>query len=101
MVFLQNNFVVNGEKVSRELDKLPQLAAAFSAKVLAGGKVKELKDLSGVDLGTVSQLEISEYLFMFDPTFLKFLTPLNFAFYNKFLIEEMLIFPIAALLQKS
>ena len=38
---------------------------------------------------------------MFDSAFFKFITPLNFAFYNKFLLEEMIIYPIVAILQKS
>ena len=63
--------------------------------------MKVLKNLNEVDLEKVSQKEISEYLFIFDSLFLQYITPLNFAFYNKYLIEEMIIFPIAAILQKS
>ena len=83
------------------MEKLPQHGAAFSKKALVDQKAKTFKNLKEVDLETVSQKEISEYLFIFDSVFLSYITPLNFAFYNKYLIEEMVIFPIVAILQKS
>ena len=40
-------------------------------------------------------------MFVFDPRFLKFVTPLNFAFYSKYVLEEIIVVPILAILQKS
>ena len=40
-------------------------------------------------------------MFLFDPAFLHIVTPLNFAFYSKYTLEEMILYPILALLQGS
>ena len=101
VVFLQNNFYINTERILKQMDNTPANSASFSLRALVKDKLTTLKDLRTVDLSTVSQNEISAYVFVFDPVFLHYITPLNFAYYNKFLLEEMLIFPIVALLQKS
>ena len=40
-------------------------------------------------------------MFVFDARFLKLVTPLNFAYYSKYVLEEILVVPIVAILQKS
>ena len=40
-------------------------------------------------------------MFIFDARFLKFITPLNFAYYSKYVLDEMIVVPIIAILQKS
>ena len=40
-------------------------------------------------------------MYVFDPRLLKVVTPLNFAYYSKYVLEEILIVPILAVLQKS
>ena len=69
-----------------EVKKTPKKSASFSSLALVKDKLISLKDLRTVDLDTVSQNEISAYVFVFDPIFLKYLTPLNFAYYNKFIL---------------
>lgn len=101
MVFLQNNFELNPELLLAEMKALPSNSAAFSSLALAKDKVVALKDLRTVDLESVSQNELSAYVFLFDSDLLRLLTPLNFAYFNRFVLEEMIILPIAALLQKT
>ena len=69
-----------------EVKKTPEKSASFSSLALVKDKLISLKDLRTVDLDTVSQNDISAYVFVFDPIFLKYLTPLNFAYYNKFIL---------------
>ena len=40
-------------------------------------------------------------MYIFDARFLTLVTPLNFAYYSKYVLEEILIVPILAILQKS
>ena len=40
-------------------------------------------------------------MFIFDARFLKFTTPLNFAYYSKYVLDEIVVTPVVALLQKS
>ena len=40
-------------------------------------------------------------MYVFDARFLTLVTPLNFAYYSKYVLEEILIVPILAILQKS
>ena len=54
-----------------------------------------------VTLEDLAPSYLSSYLFIFDPVYLSFITPLNYGYYNKFSVEEMLILPILALLQDS
>ena len=40
-------------------------------------------------------------MLIFDARFLKFITPLNFAYYSKYVLEEIIAMPVVAILQKS
>ena len=40
-------------------------------------------------------------MFIFDARFLKFPTPLNFTYYSKYVLDEIVAMPVVALLQKS
>ena len=40
-------------------------------------------------------------MFIFDARFLKLVTPLNFAYYSKYVLEEIIAMPVVAILQKS
>ena len=40
-------------------------------------------------------------MYVFDARFLTLVTPLNFAYYSKYVLEEIFIVPILAILQKS
>lgn len=43
--------------------------------------------------------EFYHYIYIFDANFLKIITPLNFAYYAKYNLEEMIIFPILSIVQ--
>ena len=61
-----------------------------------------LKDLRTTDLENgMRPEELNQYVFLFDPVLLRIITPLNFAFFNKYTVEEMILFPMLALLQHS
>ena len=49
----------------------------------------------------IPQEVLNKYLLLFDTKYLKVCTPLNFAFFNKFTIEEMITYPILAGVQGS
>lgn len=53
------------------------------------------------DLDSIPQQQLNQYLFMFDPRLLHVVGPLNFAFFNKYTIEEIIIYPLLALVQGS
>ena len=40
-------------------------------------------------------------MLIFDARFLKFITPLNFAYYSKYVLDEIIAMPVIAILQKS
>ena len=101
IIYLQNNFIINDDLLIGEANRLPDFHAVYSSKVYFQGKELELKNLNKTDLTTISQLDLAQYVFIFDARFLRFITPLNFAYFNKFNLEEILIFPLLALLQKS
>ena len=101
VIYLQNNFIINNEVLMNEARQLPKLHALYSSRVYFQGKERELKDLNRTDLATLSQLDLAQYVLIFDAKFLRYITPLNFAYFNKFILEEILILPLLALLQKS
>lgn len=61
----------------------------------------KLTDLAAVNLELMDPEVLNKYLLVFDTRFLQVVTPLNFAFYNKFTIEEMITYPILAGVQGS
>ena len=60
-----------------------------------------MKNLQITDLASLSQEDLGQYVFIFDSKFLRYITPLNFAYFSKFILEEIIILPLLALLQKS
>ena len=101
IIYLQNNFMINDAVLMSEAQQLPELHAVYSSRVYFQDRERELRDLNKTDLRTLSQLDLAQYVFIFDAKFLRYLTPLNFAYFNKFILEEILILPLLALLQKS
>ena len=43
--------------------------------------------------------EFYRYIYIFDANFLRIITPLNFAYYAKYSLEEMIILPILSIVQ--
>ena len=101
VAFVQSKFTLNGLKLKEQMEQLPKHGLAYSRKVIIQDKVKQLNDLGRVALEDLAPSYLSSYLFIFDPTYLSYITPLNYGYYNKFSVEEMLILPILALLQDS
>jgi hypothetical protein len=60
-----------------------------------------LRDLNSVRLEDVNCDEFNRYLFIFDSSFLDVITPLNFAYFAKYTIEEVIILPILAITQNT
>lgn len=101
MVYMQNYFTVNAELTLELARQLPEYSAAFSLNSYTGGAKKQLRDLSAIDLEGLTQREFAEYVFIFDARFLKFVTPLNLAYYSKYVLDEIIVMPVIAILQKS
>ena len=101
VAFVQSKFILNGLKLKQEMAQLPTHGLGYSQKVIIKEKMKKLNNLSTVALEDLVPSYLSSYLYIFDPAYLSYITPLNYGYYNKFLVEEMLILPILALLQNS
>ena len=101
VAFVQSKFILNGLKLKEEVAQLPTHSFGYSQKVIIKEQVKKLNNLNTVPLEDLAPSYLSSYLYIFDPAYLSYITPLNYGYYNKFLVEEMLILPILALLQNS
>ena len=109
IIYLQSNFDLEEGASNILVEKLKNLQKYemhYTMRANSGKKdsqqLIELKDLTRTDLENgLKPEDIYQYIFLFDPSFFRIITPLNFAFFNKYTLEEMIIFPILALLQHS
>lgn len=60
-----------------------------------------LTNLEKVNLEDITNKEINEHIYIFDAAFLRVITPLNFAYYARYSIEDILIRPILAIVQAT
>ena len=55
IIYLQNYFTLNAKRLFANAQKMPEYSAAFTLYAYSNGTKKELKDLTIVDLGQLSQ----------------------------------------------
>lgn len=79
---------------------LPERSVLFSSTSQASsGRTILLTNLENVNLEHVTNKEINEHVYIFDAAFLRVITPLNFAYYARYSLQDILIRPILAIVQ--
>lgn len=103
IVYMGHNFEIGSQQaatIASLAQGISDYKVLFSQYAQIGKKSTKLADLSRSDLHVLHASQFNKYVYIFNIQYYGIVCPLNFAYYGKFTIQQMLVLPIVAVSQK-